>query len=71
MSEQPPPKIGKLFWLLFMIGIMIIYILVITRLIDAFFGGNIVMEMICYIVAGIIWIFPAKWLMFKVNRTDK
>ena len=71
MSDQSSPKIGKLLWLLFMIGIMVIYLLVVSRLIDAFFSGNIIMEMICYIAAGIIWIFPAKWLMFKVNRTDK
>ena len=71
MSEQSTPQIRKLFWLLLMIVIMTIYILLVTRLIDAFFSGNIVLELICYLVAGIIWIFPAKWVMFKVNRTDQ
>ena len=49
---------------------MTIYILVVSRLIDALFSGNIVMEMICYVIAGIVWIFPAKKIMFKINRTD-
>ena len=46
---------------------MTLYILVISRLIDAFFSSNIALELICYLVAGIIWIFPAKWIMFKIN----
>ena len=54
-----------------MLVIMTLYILVITRLIDALFSGNITMEIICYFVAGIIWIFPAKWIMFKINRKDQ
>lgn len=70
MSDNPPPKISKLLWLLLMLALMTIYILVVTRLIDAFFSGNIFIEMLCYIVAGIIWIFPAKKIMFKINRTD-
>ena len=69
MSDNPPPKISKLLWLLLMLALMTIYILVITRLIDAFFSGNIIVEMICYIVAGIVWIFPAKKIMFKINGT--
>lgn len=52
---------------MFMIALMTIYLLVISRLIDAFFSSNIVIELICYLVAGIVWIFPAKWLMFKIN----
>lgn len=71
MSEPTSPKIGKLFWLLLMIVVMAVYMLLITRLIDAFFSGNIILELLCYIVAGIIWIFPAKWVMFKLNRTDQ
>lgn len=71
MSEPTSPKFSKLIWLLFLILVMVIYMLLVTRLIDAFFSGNILLEMICYIVAGIIWIFPAKWVMFKLNRTDK
>jgi hypothetical protein len=63
------PKISKLFWLLFMIAIMVLYILVITRLINDFFSGNIILELLCYFIAGIIWIFPAKWIMFKINTT--
>lgn len=69
MSENPPPKISKLLWLLLMLTLMTIYILVVARLIDAFFSGNIIIEMICYIVAGIVWIFPAKKIMFKINGT--
>lgn len=53
-----------------MLLLMVIYILLITRLIDAFFSGNIIVELICYLIAGIVWIFPAKWIMFKINRTD-
>lgn len=71
MSNRSTPKIKKLPWLLFMIGIMVLYILVASRLIDAFFSGNIALELICYFIAGIIWIFPAKWIMFKINRTDQ
>lgn len=70
MSAGSAPKIKKLPWLLFMIAIMVLYILVASRLIEAFFAGNIALELISYFVAGIIWIFPAKWIMFKVNRTD-
>ncbi len=71
MSEKSTPKLGKLPWLLLMIVVMTIYILLVARLIDAFFAGNIMLELICYIIAGIIWIFPAKWVMFKINRTDQ
>jgi len=69
MSDSPPPKFSKLLWLLLMLALMTIYILVVTRLIDAFFSSNIIIEMICYIVAGIVWIFPAKKIMFKINGT--
>lgn len=71
MSEPVSPKLGKLLWLLAMIAVMVIYILLITRLIDAFFSDNIILELVSYFVAGIIWIFPAKWVMFKLNRTDQ
>lgn len=70
MSDTSPPKFSKLLWLLLMLAIMTLYILLVSRLIDALFSGNIVMEMICYLIAGIIWIFPAKKIMFKINRTD-
>lgn len=70
MADQPAPKISKLLWLLLMIGLMVVYLLLISRLIDALFSGNIILEVICYLVAGIIWIFPAKWVMFKINATD-
>ena len=70
MSDNPPPQISKLLWLLLMLAIMTIYILLVARLIDAFFSGNIIIELICYILAGIIWIFPAKKIMYKINRTD-
>ncbi len=70
MSEEEKPKVSKLLWLLVMTIAMIIYILFVTRLIDALFSGNIIMELICYVIAGIIWIYPAKWVMFKINRTD-
>lgn len=69
MSSAPTPKISKLLWLLLMIFLMAVYLLLISRLIDAFFGGNIMLELICYLIAGIIWIFPAKWIMFKINKT--
>ncbi len=73
MNEPEPtaPKISKLLWLLLLMALMMIYILLVARLIDAFFSGNILLEMISYVVAGIIWIFPAKWVMFKLNRTDQ
>ena len=71
MSQPSSPKFSKLLWLLFIIGVMVLYLLLISRLIDAFFSGNIMLELICYCVAGIVWIFPAKWIMFKINRTDK
>ncbi|MDG1707647.1 MAG: DUF2842 domain-containing protein [Emcibacteraceae bacterium] len=71
MTDSPPPKISKLLWLLLMLAIMTVYILVMARLIDALFSGNIVMEIICYLIAGILWIFPAKKIMFKINRTDR
>jgi hypothetical protein len=70
MTDNSSPKFSKLLWLLFMLALMTIYILVVSRLIDALFSGNIVMEMICYVIAGIVWIFPAKKIMFKINRTD-
>lgn len=70
MEEQSSPKVSKLLWLLLMLALMTIYILVISRLIDAFFSSNIILELICYLIAGIIWIFPAKWVMFKINRSD-
>lgn len=57
--------------MLFMIVIMALYLLVISRLIDALFSGNIILELICYLIAGIVWIFPAKWIMFKINKTDQ
>ena len=50
-----------------MLGLMTLYILVISRLIDAFFSSNIALELICYLMAGIVWIFPAKWIMFRIN----
>ena len=53
-----------------MLALMTIYILLVARLIDAFFSGNVIIEMICYIIAGIVWIFPAIKIMFKINRTD-
>ncbi len=71
MAEPTSPKIGTLLWLIIFIVIMCVYILLVTRLIDAFFAGNILMEMISYILAGILWIFPAKWIIFKLNRTDQ
>ncbi|MBL4601226.1 MAG: DUF2842 domain-containing protein [Emcibacteraceae bacterium] len=71
MSQPSSPKFSKLLWLLFIIGVMVLYLLLISRLIDAFFSGNIILELICYFVAGIVWIFPAKWIMFKINRTDQ
>ncbi|MCC3861330.1 DUF2842 domain-containing protein [Pseudemcibacter aquimaris] len=70
MNENPPPKISKLLWLLLMLAVMTIYILLVARLIDALFAGNIIMELISYILAGIIWVFPAKKIMFIINRTD-
>jgi hypothetical protein len=71
MAEPTSPKIGTLLWLIIFIFIMCVYILLVTRLIDAFFAGNILMEMISYILVGILWIFPAKWIIFKLNRTDQ
>ncbi|MDG1858891.1 MAG: DUF2842 domain-containing protein [Emcibacteraceae bacterium] len=71
MADNAPPKLSKLLWLMLMLAIMTLYILVVARLIDALFSGNIVMEIICYLIAGIIWIFPAKKIMFKINRTDR
>jgi hypothetical protein len=71
MAEPTSPKIGTLLWLIIFIVIMCVYILLVTRLIDAFFAGNILMEMISYILVGILWIFPAKWIIFKLNRTDQ
>lgn len=71
MAEPTSPKIGTLLWLIIFIIAMCLYILLVTRLIDAFFSGNILLEMISYILAGILWIFPAKWIMFKLNRTDQ
>ena len=65
------PKISKLFWLILMIIVMILYILIVTRLIDDFISGNIILELISYFIAGIIWVFPAKWIMFKINGTKK
>lgn len=70
MEEKSSPKVSKLLWLLLMLALMTVYILVISRLIDAFFSSNIILELICYLIAGIIWIFPAKWVMFKINRSD-
>jgi len=70
MEEKSSPKVSKLLWLLLMLALMTVYILVISRLIDAFFSSNIILELICYFIAGIIWIFPAKWVMFKINRSD-
>lgn len=69
MTDTPPPKISKLLWLLLMIFLMVLYILLVSRLIDAFFAGNIMLELICYLVAGIVWIYPAKLIMFKINAT--
>lgn len=71
MSSPSYPKISKLIWLLIMIAIMVLYLLVVSRLIDALFTDNIVAQIICYSIAGIIWIFPAKWIMFKINGTDQ
>ncbi|MCP5381501.1 MAG: DUF2842 domain-containing protein [Kordiimonadaceae bacterium] len=70
MSEKSSPKFSKLLWLLLMIAAMTIYILVISRLINAFFSGHIILELIGYLIAGIIWIFPAKSIMYKINRTN-
>ncbi|MEZ5758471.1 MAG: DUF2842 domain-containing protein [Emcibacteraceae bacterium] len=69
MSEKSSPKFSKLLWLMLMIAAMVIYILIISRLIDAFFSGHIMLELIGYMVAGIIWIFPAKPIMYKINST--
>ena len=70
MPETSSPKFSKLLWLLLMIAAMTIYILVVSRLIDAFFAGHIILELIGYLIAGIIWIFPAKSIMFKINSTN-
>lgn len=42
---------------------LIIYILLVSRLIDAYFPQHVVLEIIYYAVAGIGWIFPAMWFI--------
>lgn len=69
-NDNPPPKISKLLWLLLMLALMTIYILLAARLIDALFSENIIMQLISYILAGVIWVYPAKKIMYFVNRTD-
>ncbi|MFC7049149.1 DUF2842 domain-containing protein [Emcibacter nanhaiensis] len=44
-----------------------IYALVVTRLIEAFFAEHIVLQLICYLIAGIVWIFPAYWVLKKTS----
>ena len=71
LSEPSSPKISKLLWLIFMLIVMTLYLLVVSRLIDSLFTDNRSLQFICYFVAGIIWIFPAKWVMFAVNGKSK
>ena len=49
-------------YLLGLVG-LIIYILLVSRLIDAFFPKHVFLEIIYYSVAGIGWIFPAMWFI--------
>ncbi|WP_417319363.1 DUF2842 domain-containing protein [Emcibacter sp.] len=54
-------------------GIMVIlfglalYALLATRLIEAVFADHIVLQLICYLIAGIVWIFPAYWVLKKTS----
>ena len=53
----------KLFgYFLGLIG-LIIYILLVSRLIDAYFPKHVIFEIVYYAVAGIGWIFPAMWFI--------
>ncbi|WP_321389133.1 DUF2842 domain-containing protein [Emcibacter sp.] len=52
--------------LIILIGLTL-YALLVSRLIEAFFADHIVLQLICYLVAGIVWIFPAYWVLKKTS----
>lgn len=59
---------SKLFWIMIFIAALALYVLVASRLIEAFIPEHIVLELVCYIVAGIVWIIPAKGAIQRINR---
>ncbi|WP_138379099.1 DUF2842 domain-containing protein [Luteithermobacter gelatinilyticus] len=60
------PSLKKLFGIVILMIGLSVYALLASRLIEAIFADQIVMQLICYLIAGIVWIFPAYWVL---NRT--
>ena len=46
------------------------YCLLVVALAVTILPINGFVDFIFYLVAGILWIFPARWLIFKINRED-
>ena len=35
-----------------------------------FIPQNVAIELVFYIVAGLLWLVPARWLVLKINREN-
>ena len=61
----------KLFgYMLGLLGLSI-YIILVSRLGDAFFPMHVALEFAYYAITGLVWIFPAMWLIKWWYRPKK
>lgn len=61
------PSLKKFFGIMVILIGLTIYAIVAASLIQAFFAEHIVLQLICYMIAGIVWIFPAYWVLKKTS----
>lgn len=67
-----PMRLRKLIGTFVLVAWIIIYTVLAVSLATApFFPQNIAIELIYYVIAGIAWIFPVRWLLVWMQRPDE
>jgi hypothetical protein len=59
---------AKIFGMLALILGLTVYCLLAVTLAGAILPDNWFIEMLFYVVAGVLWVVPARWLIIRINR---
>ncbi len=58
----------KIFGMLALILGLCVYCLLVVTLAGAILPDNWLVQLIYYLIAGILWVLPARWLILRINR---
>ena len=64
------PSTRRLLGMIVLIFGLVVYCTLVVALAVTILPINTIVDFLFYLVAGIAWVFPARWLIFRINRED-